>query len=575
MQTNPHIAEQQPAQQPTEFRERSTACVAQRPKANNRPTNPPQPAVPQVPTGNDGSAPPAQTTIPQVPTADDGSATAAQPDQHHDIQDLAEARRILTTRDPTTDPQAVKFFRRIDRLLRAVERTEANGQDYDRTRTLLHVHLEQTERKVHEKAPAIPVQLGPIPREPRMAFPAPNDVPEQPFPWTQKYWAYQRDIQKAKAAPLPDRPNRKPFVLEGPDKKKVNHTRCKERQNLLRALQFDLMYMAYCSSLKTEKGRVNQRQNIDEEEILRKLVAAGLISNFNGDWNAISKVTNKVKVESIGKLGSKSSIFEGCQKPTQKQCRPLKADDEAKLRELAKNPQGTGRDFSRSRYDNLRGTLWYELDELEVLLKEFADEEVSRADRTRTGARLRALCELAQPLNLPGRSRPTEAKAKELLSAQILRENIANRQPQVINHSQNWVFVRQFEPARRQHRWFSMSKWLHRQPEVVYPDDLDPTFEGSFDENSDASSSSSPTPVDRPPYASQIPNAAEPYQGDAENRFPGRTPYDHPGSNDTATESSSSQPPYEVGNGMLIPPEILGVDPRGHGMPDQHGFTRE
>ena len=587
-QTTPHIAEEQPAEQPTEFRERFSA-FPQRPRAKHRSAATAQPAAPQIPTANDGSAdltqpaPPqvptgnhgsattAQPTFPPVSTANDGSATAAQPDQHRDIQDLAEARRILTTHDPNTDPQAVKLFRRVDRLLRAMERTETNGKDYDQTRAMVSVRLEQAERHCHEKAPAIPIDSDPVPREPRMAFPEPN-VPERPFLWTQKYWAYQHDVQKAKAVPLQDRPNRKPFMLKGPDKEMITYPKCQERQNLLRALQFDLLYMTYCLSRKTEKGMASQLQIADEEEMLQRLEAKRLIKNFDGNWNAISKVTDKVKVESMGKLGTTSSVFEECQKPTQRQFKPLKADDETNLRKLASNPQGKGPSFSKSRYDRLRGFLWYELDELDVLLKEFADEEASRADRTRTGNRTRALCELAQPLNLG--SRPTEAKAKTLLSAQILHENIEYKKAGVIDRSQIWGFARGFEPARRQRRWFSMSKWLQRAPAPVRQDDRPPAIEGSLDDEAETSSSScsslSPPPD---PYASQIPDGAQPYYGDAENRFEGRTPYDRPGSDDAATQSSSTQGPYEVGSGMLIPPEILGLDPRGGSMPADYGFT--
>ena len=408
-----------------------------------------------------------------------------------------------------------------------------------------------------------------------MAFPEPN-VPERPFLWTQKYWAYQHDMQKAKALPPPDRPNRKPFTLKGPDKKMVTHAQCQERRNLLRALQFDLLYIAYGLNPKREKGRDSQRQIIDEEKMLKKLEAKGLINKFSGEWKAISKVTDKVKVESMGSLGTTSSVFEGCQKPTQRQFQPLTADDETKLKKIARSLQETGPGFSTSRYDKLRGFLWYEMDELEVLLKEFADEEASRADRTRTGNRIRALCELAQPLNLG--SRPTEAKAKSLLSAQILHENIEYKKAGVIDHSQIWGFARQFVPARRQQRWFSMSKWLHRAPAPVRQDDPPPTSQGSFDDEAEASSSSSsssPPPDERPPYASQIPDSTQPYQGDAENRFEGRTPYDRPESDEVARESSSTQGPYEVGSGMLIPPEILGVDPRGRGMPGEHRFLRE
>lgn len=544
MQAAPQVAEQPPAEQDTGFRERSSAVL------------------PQVPPANGGPATSAHLAVPQVPTVNDGSATSAQPARDGDIQELAEARRILTSRDPNTDPNAVKMFRQIDGLLRAMGRNDANGKAYDQTRAMLRVRLDQVERNTHAKAPAI--QPPQVPQEPRMAFPGPDYVLEHPLPWTRKYWAYQSDVQKAKAVPPPDRPTRKPLTLKGPDKKMITHTQCRERQNLLRTLQFDLVSTAYSLSLKAKKESASQRQSTDDDEMLKRL-EAGLEN--------LSKVKNKgTEVEWMRKLGSKSSPFEGCQKPTQQNFKPLKADEVAKLRELAKKPQGTGRNFNKTRYDKCRGMLWYELDELELLLKEFADEEARHADRTRTGARIRALCELAQPLNLG--SLPTEAEAKTLLSAQILQENIENKDSSVINHYENWSFVRQFETARRQQKYFSMSECLPRRPTPITSRDA--AYSSSDEESeSSSSSSSSPTPVERPPYASQIPNQAEPFQGDVDNRFAGRTPYERPGLGDTAVEGSSTQGPYEVGSGMLIPPEILGVDPRVRGMPDEHGFSRE
>lgn len=528
----------------------TTSQLAEQPQEERVPSPQRRPVAPTA------QMPPNNSTLPtDVPAAQPGVDPR-----------LLEARDFLSNNDPGDD---LTVFHQITEFLWATVRTEANFRICDEISAMLHVHQSRMVRRSAGNGLAIPIEVDSIPREPRLAFAAPNHVPRHPFLWSHKYWIFQNDLARSASVPPPRRPNPRPFQLQGPDKKMITQPQCRERWNLLRTVQFDLLYMTYCLKRRETVGEGGQaRDDIPEagspeETMLLDLSEEHLIDGLNGDWASISNVTEEMKVQHMDALGVDSSVFEGCKKPARTGFKPLSKAEQLKVTALAHRSLQTLSARDKKDYERLRGRLWYELLELEPLLKDFADEEASRTDRAKLGSRIKALCELARPLNAPDTTiTPTEPRAKELLTFKIMKENVLSERSTVIDHTQNWAFASQLEDDRRNTRFFSVSKLL--DPPTRRPPRQDSSSSSSDGQPPPAGGvlGFPPTPAEPPPCRPQIreENEDEPYRGDAVNRFKGRTSYDQSHTNDTEEDSHNDQGPYEVGSGMLIPPDVLGLD---------------
>ena len=394
-----------------------------------------------------------------------------------------------------------------------------------------------------------------------------------PFSWTQKYWKFQRRLQQSAAMPPPaTHPRHRPFQLEGPDGKMIDHARCRERWNLLRVLQFDLLYMSFRTEMAKDIRQARLWQQTPEGSMLKELSDKKVIRDLGANWESIAQVTEAVKIQQMEPLGVDLFMFEGCQKSKLSSFRPLKEFEQEKLRDMAQNRNMLGLQDKKT-YDRLRGKLLNEMELYETLVKAFADDEASYADRRLAATKSKGLRQLAQPLNTPDNVVPHDHKAKELLTVAILQENIKNERSRIIDHARNWAFAREIDEETRGKKFFSLDAWL--------------PLRGSWRKDSSSSDSSGPhqppgggmistdqdSPIrERPMLGQPIedPNTNEREEGNAAlagwadgpgnptDYFPAAANRHH-SLNESSVGSPSRNPSFDVGSGMLVPPEVLGL----------------
>ncbi|MCJ1224784.1 hypothetical protein MMC12_001429 [Toensbergia leucococca] len=181
----------------------------------------------------------------------------------------------------------------------------------------------------------------------------------------------------------------------------------------------------------------------------------------------------------------------------------------------------------------------------QVLRKE---REALRADRSQEQKKsgLSApLQELARPLN-GDKGLPSQSKALELLTTQILKEHHENNRPHKLNHEKIWAFAEHLREASKKQSFFSMNRWYG------FPPPASPRTK----RKSDAEPEAEPSPK-RQHYA----EAYDPFDLDSAE-LSRRLDTDETDSLEQ-DESSRGQTP-ELGNGAIMPPEIMNFDVKKH-----------
>lgn len=309
--------------------------------------------------------------------------------------------------------------------------------------------------------------------------------------------------------------------------------------------------------------------------MIKELSDQKMILDLGANWDSISQIPEAIKIQRMEPLGVDLFMFEGCQKSSLSNFRHLKEAEQEKLMDMAQRRLKLGLQ-DRKTYDRLRGKLLNEMERYETLVKAFADDEASYTDRRLATKRSYSLRELAQPLNTPDNIVPRDKKAKEFLAAAILRENIKNERSRLIDHTQNWAFAREIDQETRRKRYFSLDDWWD--------------LRGPSRKDSSSSDSSGPH---QPPGGGRISidqfspireqlilgqpfddqNRNEPEEGNAALAGwdgPGNpTDYFPVAANrhhsliESSVDSSSGNPSFDVGSGMLVPPEVLGLSSVG------------
>ncbi|KAL8785908.1 MAG: hypothetical protein Q9195_008429 [Heterodermia aff. obscurata] len=439
---------------------------------------------------------------------------------------------------------------------------DVDGELYQSVVAMLDVQFarnrrRQRERRHHAHQPTIPA----------------SDTDQTlPFPWTQKYWKFQRRLQQSAAMPPPaTHPRHRPFEMPGPDGNVIDHARCRERWNLLRVLQFDLLYMSFCTEMSQDSTKARAWEQTPEGRMLKELRAKKIIVDFGAKWESIAQVTEAVKIEQMEPLGVDLFMFEGCQKSNLSSFRHLQEVEQENLRDMAQRRLELGR-HDRKTYDRLRGKFLNEMERYETLVKGFADDEASYTDRRLAARKSKDLRQLAQPLNTPDNVVPHDKKAKELLTVAILKENIKNESSRLLDHARNWAFVYEINQESRRQKFFSLDAWLVWRRSFRRKNSWSSDSSGPYQPPGGGMISiDQPSPIrERPILGHPIedPNSNELEAGNAALAGwadgPGNpTDYFPVAANrrhsliESSVDSSSRNPSFDVGSGMLVPPEVL------------------
>ena len=309
--------------------------------------------------------------------------------------------------------------------------------------------------------------------------------------------------------------------------------------------------------------------------MLKELSDQKIILDLGPSWNSISQISEAVKIQRMEPLGVELFMFEGCQKSKLSSFRRLKEPEQEKLRDMAQRRLTLGVQ-DRKTYDKLRGKFLHEMELYEALVKAFAEEETSYTDRRWATTKSNAFCFLAQPLNAPYNVLPRDREAKALLTAAILQENINNDRSQPIDHARTWAFAREIDQETRRKKFFSLGAWWDSR--------------GSWRKDSSSSGSSGPhqppgggmisTDQDSPirerlmsGQSTRDQNENEPQDGNAvlagwdgvgnpTDYYPAAANRHH-SLNESSAESSSGNRSLDVGSGMLVPHEVLGLGSGG------------
>ena len=476
-------------------------------------------------------------------------------------QKLKSARDYLSDNDHNAADYQ-ESYESIVELCQTVDKDDVDEKLYQSVCAMLDVHYARNRRR----------QRGRLSHAHQQPLSSTHTSQVHPFSWTQKYWKYQRQLHQSAAMPPPaTHPRHKSFQLPGPDGKMIDHARCRERWNLLRVLQFDLLYMSFRTEISQDIHKARVWQLTPEGSMLKELSDKKVIKDLGANWDSIAQVTEAVKIQRMEPLGVDLFMFEGCQKSNISIFRHLKETEQEKLRDMAQNRLKLGVQ-DRKTYDRLRGKFLNEMERYETLVRAFADDEASYTDRRLATTKSKGLRQLAQPLNTPGNIAPYDKKAKELLTAAILRENIKNERSQLIDHARNWAFAREIEQENRRRRYFALDTWWAQR--------------GSFRKDSSSSDSSGPhqppsggmistdqeSPIRERPILGrprEDPNINERELGNAALAGwadgPGN-PTDyfpiaanrHHSLNESSVHSSSNKNSFDVGSGTLVPPEVVG-----------------
>ena len=305
--------------------------------------------------------------------------------------------------------------------------------------------------------------------------------------------------------------------------------------------------------------------------MIKELSDQKMILDLGANWDSISQVSEAVKIQRMEPLGVDLFMFEGCKKSSLSSFRPIKEAEREKLIDMAQRRLNLG-SKDRKTYDRLRGKLLNEMERYETLVKAFADDEESYTDRRLATRRSYGLRELARPLNPPGYTVPRDKKAKKLLTVALLHENIKNERSQLIDHAQNWAFVREIDQEIRSKKYFSLDDWWDlRKPSRKDSSSSDNS--GPHQPPGGGRISNDEFPPIREQLISGQPlddqNRNEPEEegnaalagfdgpGDPTDYFPVAANRHH-SLIESSVDSSSRNHSFDVGSGMLVPPEVLG-----------------
>ena len=490
---------------------------------------------------------------------------------------LTTEQKFKSARDylSDNDHNAADFPENYDsifELCKTVNEGDVDKELYQSVRAMLGVHYARSRRR----------DRGGRSYEKQQTFASSDTEPVHPFSWTQEYWKFQRRLQKAAATPPPaTHPRHQQFQLPGPDGKMIDHERCRARWNLLRVLQFDLLYMSFRTEMSQDIRKARVWQLTPEGMILKELSDQKIILDLGANWDSISQVPEAVKIQRMEPLGVDLFMFEGCEKSTLSSFRHLKEAEQEKLRDMAQRRLKFGLQ-DRKTYDRLRGKLLREMELYETLVKAFAEDEASYTDRRWATTKSNALRYLVQPLNAPHHVIPHDREAKKLLTVAILQENIKNERSRLIDHARTWAFAREIDEETRRKNFFSLGAWWDSR--------------GSWRKDSSSSDSSGPhrppgggtdqnSPIQERLMSGQSvrgQNENEPQDGNAvlagfadgvgnpTDYYPVAANRPH-SLNESSVESSSGNNSLDVGSGMLVPHEVLG--PGSVGVHDNEART--
>ena len=478
-------------------------------------------------------------------------------------QRLKLARNYLSENDLTA-PGFAENHESIVEFVNNLVQANADKKLYQSVVAMLHVHYARNQRQRRSHAHQKTISSSDI-----------DQV--HPFSWTQKYWKHQRRLQQSAAMPPPaTHPRHQSFRLPGPDGKSIDHAQCRERWNLLRVLQFDLLYMSFVTERSRDFHKARVWQLTQEGSMLKELYDQKVILDLGANWDSIARVTEAIKIQRMEPLGVDLFMFEGYKKYKKSSFKHLEEAEQEKLRDMAQRRLKL-RGQDKTDYDRLRGKFLNEMKQYETLVKAFAEDEASYTDRRLATARSKGLRQLAQPLHAPHGVALSDKKAKELLTAAILQENIENERSQLIDDARNWAFASEIDPDIRGKKFFSLDAWWAER--------------GQFRRDSLSSDSDGPhqppgggmvlTDQDSPirerhilgrPIIDPNTNKGNVALGGFGDGPGNPTDYipavanRHHSLNESSDDNSNSKRSFEVGSGTLVPPEVLGLSSVGaHG----------